>query len=81
MCPSFISLLLTDKIRICLSERSRLKNIRKLCISYYSKVVHNIKLPFAYSEFTVHMQNRLLAGSFVRIKVGSYTCYEMNDLR
>ena len=41
------------------------KNIRKRCISRSSKAVHNIKLLLLYSEFTVHMQNQLKAGSFV----------------
>ena len=45
------------------------KDIRKWCISRYSNVVHKMKLPFAYSEFTVHMQNQLEAGSFVGTKV------------
>ena len=44
--------------------------------------MHNIKLPLAYSEFTVHMHNQLSAGSFVGTKVGvlndisffSYAC-------
>ena len=35
-----------------------------------SKAVHNIKVPLTYSEFTVHMQNQLKAGSFVRTKAG-----------
>ena len=44
-------------------------------------------LPLTYSEFTVHMQNQLKAGSFVGTKVGLShavhffllcTCYEMN---
>ena len=59
ICPKFFSLLLTYKIRIGVTERGSLKNIRKRCISIYSKVVHNIKMPFAYSEFTMHMQNQL----------------------
>ena len=51
------------------------------------KAVHNIKLPLTYSEFTVHMQIQLKAGSFVGTKVGLShavhffllcTCYEMN---
>ena len=35
-----------------------------------SKAVYNIKLPLTYSEFTVHMQNQLKAGSFVGTKAG-----------
>ena len=46
------------------------KNIRKRCISRSSKAVHNIKLPLTYSDFTVHMQNQLKAGSFVGTKAG-----------
>ena len=30
----------------------------------------NIKLPLTYSEFTVHMQNQLKAGSCVETKAG-----------
>ena len=40
---------------------SPIKHIRKRCISRYSKVVHNIELPFAYSLFTLQMQNQLLS--------------------
>ena len=63
------------------------KNIRKRCISRSSKAVHNIKLPLTYSEFTVHMQNHLKAGSSVGTRAGLSrdviffllcTCYEMN---
>ena len=39
------------------------RSIYKRLISCCSKVVYNIILPFAYSEFTV--QNQLLVGSFV----------------
>ena len=39
-------------------------------ISRSSKAVLNIKLPLPYSEFTVHMQNQLKAGSFVGTKAG-----------
>ena len=35
-----------------------------------SKAMHNIKLPLGYSKFTVHMQNQLIAGSFVGTKAG-----------
>ena len=47
------------KIRIGMTGRGSLKSIRKRCIKRYSKVVHNIKMPFAYSEFKVHMPNQL----------------------
>ena len=39
-------------------------------MSRSSKEVHNIKLTLTYSEFTVHMQNQLKAGSFVGTKAG-----------
>ena len=45
------------------------KNIRKRCISRNSKAMHNIKLPFTSSEYTVHMQNQLKAGKFIGTKV------------
>ena len=61
---------MTGIIRIGVTERGSFKNIRKLCISRSSKAVHNIKLPLTYSEFTVHMQNQLKAGSFVGTKAG-----------
>ena len=57
--------------RIGVTERGIFKkNIRKRCISCSLKAVHNIKLPLTYSEFTVHMQNQLKAGSFVGTKAG-----------
>ena len=52
----FLSLLLTDKIRISVTERGSLKSIRKRCISRYLKNVHNIKcLLLTQPYFTVHM--------------------------
>ena len=39
-------------------------------MSRSSKAVHNIKMPLTYSEFTVHIQNQLKAGSFVGTKAG-----------
>ena len=60
---------MTCIIRIGVTERGTVsKNIQKWCISRFSKAVHNIKLPLTYSEFTVHMQNQLKAGSFVGTK-------------
>ena len=57
---------MTGIIRISVTERGGFKkNIRKRCISRSSKAVHNVKLSLTYSEFTVHMQNQLKAGSFV----------------
>ena len=61
---------MTGIIRIGVTERGSFKNIWKRCISLSSKAVHNIKLPLTYSEFTVHMQNQLKAGSFVGTKAG-----------
>ena len=69
--PKFLSLLLTGKIRIGVTERGSFKKkIRKRCISRSSKAVHNIKLPLTYLEFTVHMQNQLKAGTFVGTRAG-----------
>ena len=42
--PKFLSLLMTGIIRIGVTERDSLKNIRKRCTSHSSKAVHNIKL-------------------------------------
>ena len=62
---------MTGIIRIGVTERGSFKkNIRKRCISRSSKAVHNIKLTLTYSEFTLHMQNQLKAGSFVGTKAG-----------
>ena len=63
---------MTGIIRIGVTERVVSKNINfcKRCIFRSSKAVHNIKLPLTYTEFTVHMQNQLKAGSFVGIKIG-----------
>ena len=61
---------MTGIIYIGVTERGSFKDIRKRCISRSSKAVHNIKLPLTYSEFTVHMQNQLKAGSFVGTKAG-----------
>ena len=79
---------MTGIIHIGVTERGSLKNIRKRCISRSSKAVQNMKLPLTYSEFTVHMQDQLKAGSFVGTKARLSharraifllcTCYEMN---
>ena len=61
---------MTGIIRVGVTERGSLKNIRKRCISRSSKAVQNIKLLLTYSEFTVHMQNQLKAGSCVETKAG-----------
>ena len=63
----FLSLLLTGINRIGVTERGSFK---KRCISRSSKVVHSIKLPYTYSEFTMQMLNQLKAGSFVGTKIG-----------
>ena len=71
MRPKFLSLLMTCIIRIGVTERGSFKkHIWKRGISRSSKAVHNMKLPLTYSEFTVHMQNQLKAGSFVGTKAG-----------
>ena len=79
---------MTGIIRIGVTERGSFKKYSEVVhISRSSKSVHYIKLPLTYSEFTMHMQNQLRAGSFVGIKVGLShdvhvfllcTCYEMN---
>ena len=51
---------MTDIIRIGATERGSFKKI----FGSASKALHNIKLPLTYSEFTVHMQNQLKAGSW-----------------
>ena len=54
---------MTGIIRIGVAERGSF-------ISRSSKGVQNMKLPLTYSEFAVHMQNQLKAGSFVGTKAG-----------
>ena len=62
---------MTGIIRIGVTERGSFKkHIRKRCKSRSLKAVHNIKLPLTYSEFTLHLQNQLKAGSFVGTKAG-----------
>ena len=61
---------MTGIIRIGVTERGSFKKYSERCISRSSKAVHNIKLPLTYSEFTMHMQNQLKAGSFVGTKAG-----------
>ena len=55
---------MTGIIRIGVTERGSFKK--------YSEAVHIsfLKLPLTYSEFTVHMQNQLKAGSFVGTNAG-----------
>ena len=59
---------MTGTIRVGVTERGSFKKNRKRCISRSSKAVHNIKLPLTDSEFTIHTQNQLKAGSFVGTK-------------
>ena len=62
---------MTGKIRIGVTERGSFKKYSEAVhILFFTKAVHNIKLPLIYSEFTVHMQNQLKAGSFVGTKAG-----------
>ena len=49
---------MTGIIRIGVTERGS------------TKAVYNIKLLLTYSEFIVHMQNQLKAGSFLGTKAG-----------
>ena len=61
---------MTGMIRIGVTQRGSFKNIRKRCISRSSEAVQNMKQSLIYSEFTMHMQNQLKAGSFVGTKAG-----------
>ena len=61
---------MTGIIRIGVTEKGSLKKYSEACISRSSKAVHSIKLPLTYSEFTMHLQNHLKAGSFVGTKAG-----------
>ena len=61
---------MTGIIRFGVAERGIFKKYSKPAYSRSSKAVYNIKLPLTYSEFTVHMQNQLKAGSFVETKAG-----------
>ena len=53
-----------------MTERGNFKKYSEALQSHSSKAVYNIELPFTYSEFTVHMQNQLKAGSFVGTRAG-----------
>ena len=56
----FLSILLTGKMRIGVTERGSLKKIfASGAYPVYSKVVHNAKPHLTCSEFTMHMQNQL----------------------
>ena len=61
---------MTVKIRICVTERGSFKKYSESVHIRSSKAVHNIKLSLADSEFTVHMQTPLKAGSIVGTKAG-----------
>ena len=60
---------MTGIIRIGVTERGSFKKYSEAVhIPSFTKAVHKIKLPLTYSEFTVHMQDQLQAGSFVGTK-------------
>ena len=61
---------MTGMIRIGVTERGSFKKYSEAVHIPSSKAVHNIKLPLTHSEFTMHMQNQLKAGSFVGTKAG-----------
>ena len=74
---------MTGIICIGVTERGSFKKYSEAVhILFFTKAVHNIKLPLIYSEFTMHMQLQLEAGSFVGTKAGlshdvqssSYAC-------
>ena len=55
---------MTGIICIGVTERGSLKKYSEAVHIHSSKAMHNIKLLLTYSEFTMHMQNQLKAGSF-----------------
>ena len=60
---------MTGIIRIGVTERGSFKKCQDAVhIPFFTKAVHNIKLPLTYSDFSVHMQDQLKADSFVRAK-------------
>ena len=61
---------MTGIFRIGVTERGSYKKYSEVVHIPSSKAVQNMKLPLTYSEFTVHMQNHLKAGSFVGTKAG-----------
>ena len=60
---------MTGIICVGVTERGSFKKkyLEAVHIPFF-KGLHSIKMPLTYSEFTVHMQNQLKAGSFVGIK-------------
>ena len=62
--PKFLSLLLTGITRIGVTERGSFKKYSG-CGAYpvLQRLCKNIKLLLTYSEYTVHMQNQLKAGT------------------
>ena len=63
---------MTGIIRIGVTERGSFKKYSEAVhIPVLQKALYHIKLPLTYSEFTVHMQNQLKAGSFVGTKAWS----------
>ena len=62
---------MTGIIRIGVTERGSFQKYSEAVhIPFFIGYMHNIKLPLTYSEFTVHKQNQLKAGSFVGTKSG-----------
>ena len=61
---------MTGIIRVGVTERGSFKKYSEAVHIPLLNAVHNIKLPLTWSEFTVHMQNQLKAGSFVGTKAG-----------
>ena len=60
---------MTGIIRKGVTERGIFKKYSEAVhIPFFKGYMHNIKLPLTYSEFTVHKQNQLKAGSFVGTK-------------
>ena len=61
---------MTDIIRIGVTERGSFKKYSEAVHIPLFKGLEKMRLPLTYSEFTVHMQNQLKAGSFVGTKAG-----------
>ena len=67
--PKFQNILMTGIIRIGVTERGSFKKYQEAVhIPFFTKAVYNVKLPLTCSEFSVHMQDQLKAGSFVGTK-------------
>ena len=61
---------MTGIIHIGVTERGSFEIFGSGAYSRSSKAVFIVKLLLTYSEFTVHMQSQLKAGSFVGTKAG-----------